>query len=62
MFKRKNGKEEELAREKLQEVLAGAKKLSEEELAVIFGGSGDDRETVTSDPEEIYNDIWGSRF
>ena len=63
MFRKEKKEDKEFTREEIRDILAGVKELSEEELAKVFGGKGgDDRETFTLDPQEISNDIWGSKF
>lgn len=53
----------EFSREELQNVLAGVKKFTDEELSSVFGGVlGDDREEYTLDEAEIKKDIFGSKF
>ena len=63
MFKKKDQENSEFSYEELQSILTGAKELSEEDLAKVFGGgAGDEREEYTLDEKEIYDDIFGSKF
>lgn len=62
MLKKAKKEKTELTREELQDILAGVKKLTSEELSMVFGGFGDDRKEYTLDKAEIAKDIFGTKF
>ena len=65
MFKKEKGHIKEYTKEELQDILAGVKKLSMEELASVVGGApegGDDRESYSMDMNEINRSIFGAKF
>ena len=61
MTKKENNQQPVFSHEELQDILAGVKKLTGEELSKVFGG-GDDREEYTLDEAEIAKDIFGTKF
>ena len=64
MTKKENKEQTVFTRETLQDILAGVKQLTEDDLSKVFGGSGlgDDREEYTLDEAEIEKDIFGTKF
>lgn len=63
MAKKEKKQQAEFSLEELQNVLAGVKKFTDEELSMVFGGVlGDDREEYTLDEAEIKKDIFGTKF
>lgn len=62
MKKKEKKQQAEFTREELQNILAGVKKFTEEELSMVFGGFGDDREEYTLDEAEINKDIFGTKL
>ena len=55
----KGRKTNELSLEEIRNILNDEKRLTEEELTLVVGGSGDDREEFTLDAGEIEKDIYG---